>query len=70
MVMNMKVYRRIRDLRKGHGLTQREVSNAVNISQRSYSYYENGRRLIPPKVVWALADFYDVSMDYLLERTD
>lgn len=68
--MNMKVYRRIRDLRKAHGLTQVEMSNAVNVSQCSYSYYENGRRLIPLKVLWALADFYDVSMDYLLERTD
>ena len=66
----MKVYRRIRDLREDRDLTQAEVGEAVNVSQRSYSYYENGQHLIPPKVLCALADYYDVSVDYLLERTD
>ena len=66
----MKKYRRIRDLREDHDLTQTAVGAVINITQRSYSYYENGQHLIPPEVLCALADFYDVSVDYLLERTD
>ena len=58
----MKKYRRIRDLREDHDLTQTAVGAVINITQRSY--------LIPPEVLCALADFYDVSVDYLLERTD
>ncbi|MEA4934225.1 MAG: helix-turn-helix transcriptional regulator [Lawsonibacter sp.] len=38
--------------------------------QRTYAYYESGQRMIPPHVLCALADFYKVSLDYLLERTD
>ena len=66
----MKKYRRIRDLREDHDLTQTAVGAAINVTQRSYSYYENGQHLIPPEVLCALADFYDVSVGYLLERTD
>ena len=66
----MKRYRRIRDLREDNDLTQREVGEAINVPQRSYSYYETGQHLIPPEVLCKLADFYKVSVDYLLERTD
>lgn len=53
-----------------HYTTFPSIGTASNITQRSYSYYENGQHLIPPEVLCALADFYDVSVDYLLERTD
>ena len=66
----MKRYRRIRDLREDQDLSQTEVGAAINVTQRSYSYYESGQHLIPPEVLCALADFYQVSVDYLLERTD
>lgn len=66
----MKRYRRIRDLREDRDLSQAEVGAAINITQRSYSYYENGQHLIPLEVLCAIADFYQVSVDYLLERTD
>ena len=69
-MIGMKKYRRIRDLREDHDFTQAAVGAALNITQRSYSYYENGQHLIPPEVLCALADFYRVSVDYLLERTD
>lgn len=65
----MEVYERIRALREDRDLKQREVAQAVNVSQRNYSYYENGKRMIPPYVLCALADFYNVSVDYLLGRT-
>ena len=63
-------YKRIRDLREDADLTQREVGEAINIPQRTYAYYESGERMIPPQVLCALADFYKVSVDYILGRTD
>ena len=66
----MERYRRIRDLREDRDLTQEKVGEAVNLPQRTYAYYESGQRMIPPHVLCALADFYSVSVDYLLERTD
>ncbi len=63
-------YRRIRDLREDADLTQRAVGQAIHVPQRTYAYYESGERMIPPQVLCALADFYKVSVDYILERTD
>ena len=60
---------RIRDLREDRDLTQEKVGKAINIPQRTYSYYETGGRMIPPEILCALADFYGVSVDYLLRRT-
>ena len=63
-------YKRIRDLREDHDLTQAQVGEKINVPQRTYAYYESGERMIPPTVLCALADLYGVSVDYLLERTD
>ena len=63
-------YQRIRDLREDADLTQKQVGEAINVPQRTYAYYESGQRMIPPSVLCALADFYHVSVDYLLGRTD
>lgn len=51
-------------------MTQQQVCDAIGLKQRTYSYYENGQRMIPPEVLLALADFYQVSVDYLLSRSD
>ena len=67
---NMYRYRRIRDLREDADLTQAQLGEAINIPQRTYAYYESGQRMVPPHVLCALADFHNVSVDYLLERTD
>jgi len=67
--MNL-LYERIRNLRNDRDLTQTEVGNAINVPQRTYAYYETGERMVPPHVLGALADFYGVSVDYLLGRTD
>ena len=64
------MYQKIRDLREDADLTQTEISRQLNISQRAYSHYENGTRDIPTDILIAIADFYNVSIDYLLERTD
>lgn len=68
--MKMEKYQRIHNLREDSDLTQQQVGEAINVPQRTYAYYESGQRMIPPRVLCALADFYNVSVDYLLERTD
>ena len=64
------IYKRIRDLREDHDLTQAQVGQKINVPQRTYAYYETGQRMVPPHVLSALSDLYDVSVDYLLGRTD
>lgn len=64
------MYHRIKDLREDADLTQMEISRQLNISQRAYSHYENGTRDIPTNILISIADFYNVSIDYLLERTN
>ena len=68
--MRMERYERIRQLREDADLTQAALGKAINVPQRTYAYYESGQRMIPPQVLCALADFYNVSVDYLLGRTD
>ncbi|MBD5105022.1 MAG: helix-turn-helix transcriptional regulator [Ruminococcaceae bacterium] len=64
------MYRRIRDMREDNDLNQTEVAKVLCCSQRTYSYYESGGHDIPTDVLIKLADFYDVSIDYLLGRTN
>ena len=66
----MNMYQRIRDLREDRDLTQAQVGAAIGVSQRTYAYYESGQRMLPPQILCALADYYSVSVDYLLGRTD
>ena len=63
-------FQRIRDLREDAGLTQSEMGRALHLPQRTYAYYESGQRMVPPQVLCALADFYNVSVDYILGRVD
>ena len=69
-VIGLQRYQRIRDLREDADLTQKQVGEAINVPQRTYAYYESGQRMVPPQVLCALADFYNVSVDYILGRTD
>ena len=68
--MVLVLYRRIRDLREDRDLTQREMGAILNCSQRGYSNYERGDLDIPTEILIKLADFHDVSVDYILNRTD
>ena len=63
-------YERIRNLREDSDLTQAEIGKQINVPQRTYAYYESGERMIPPQVLMSLAQFYHVSVDYLLGLTD
>ena len=64
------MYRRIRNLREDKDMTQTEVAKMLTMSQTGYSKYETGENDIPTNILIKLADFYDVSVDYLLDRTD
>ena len=61
---------RIKDLREDHDLTQSHIANYLHCSQVCYSNYENGKRDIPVAVLHTLADYYGVSVDYLIGRTN
>ena len=63
-------YIRIRNLREDMDMTQTDMAQVLFISQRTYSYYESGGHDIPTEVLVRIADFYQVSVDYLLNRTD
>lgn len=64
------MYHRIRNLREDADISQAEMGKYLNISQRAYSHYENGTRDIPLNILIQFADYFDVSVDYLLERTN
>ena len=64
------MYGRIRNLREDKDMTQTEVAKMLTMSQTGYSKYETGENDIPTNILIKLADFYDVSVDYLLNRTD
>ena len=64
------MYERIRNLREDKDLRQEDLANMLNCTQACYSHYESGKRDIPTDVLQKLADFYEVSIDYLLGRTN
>lgn len=64
------MYKRIRDLREDKDLTQTQMGKILHCSQRVYSNYECGDIDIPTAILIKLADYHNVSIDYLLNRTD
>ncbi len=66
----MPHYPRIRNLREDRDLTQTQMGKILSCSQRVYSNYERGDIDIPTQTLILLANFYEVSVDYLLNRTD
>lgn len=64
------MYNRIRELREDKDLNQTIVAKYLNMSQTGYSKYETGENDIPTRILSDLADFYSVSVDYILNRTD
>ena len=61
---------RLRDLREDKDMAQKEVAAILGIDQRVYSNYETGKRDLPIKHLVKLSDFYKVSADYILGRTN
>lgn len=63
-------FKRIKNLRIDHDFKQIELANYLGVSQNTYSDYELGKINIPIDVLIKIADYYKVSLDYLVERTD
>ena len=61
--------KRIRDLREDHDKLQKDIAKELGISQQYYSQYELGHFTIPVELLIKLADMYNVSLDYITERT-
>ena len=65
----MPWYPRIRNLREDKDLTQTQMATYLYCSQRVYSNYERGDVDIPTTILIKIADYHNVSVDYLLNRT-
>lgn len=64
------MYKRLKELREDHDLTQSQISKYLNMSQTGYSKYETGENDVPTKILIELAKFYKTSVDYILELTN
>lgn len=62
--------KRLRDLREDHDLTQKEIAEIISCSQRVYSNYECGQVEPSIETLIRICDYYNISIDYLVGRTD
>ena len=63
------IFKNIRALREDRDIRQKEIAEHLGVSQNTYSQYENGVIALTDQVLIKLADFYEVSVDYLMDRT-
>jgi transcriptional regulator with XRE-family HTH domain len=61
---------RVKELREDHDYTQQQLAERIGITQRKYSYLETGTQPLTADFLVALADIYNVSIDYILLCTD
>ena len=66
----MYYYKRLRDIREDHDLLQKQIADILGITREQYQLYESGKREIKTHQLIELANYYNVSTDYLLGRTD
>ena len=66
----MTICERLRKLRLEFGFTQKAIAKEIGMSANTYQRYEYGERELPASKLHAIADVYNVSVDYLLGRTD
>lgn len=66
----MQPFQRIRDLREDLDLTQGEMAQKLYMQREVYRRYEVGERDIPISIMMLIANFHNVSIDYLVGRTD
>ena len=64
------MYKRLRDLREDHDMSQTALAKIIGMSQTGYSKYETGENDIPTNILIKLARHYNTSVDYLLGLTD
>lgn len=63
-------FQRIRDLREDRDLKQSDIAQLLQTTQQQYQLYESGKRELPLHLACILAEYYNVSMDYLCGLTD
>ncbi len=63
-------FKNLREIREDRDIKQKDIANVLNVSQNTYSQYETGIIPITAETLIKLADYYGVSIDYLLDRTD
>ncbi|MBR5441772.1 MAG: helix-turn-helix transcriptional regulator [Clostridia bacterium] len=63
------VFKNIRAIREDNDLRQSDIAKILNVSQNTYSQYETGVIALTAEILIKLADYYNVSVDYLLDRT-
>lgn len=66
----MNHYKRLKDVREDHDLTQREVAAILEMDQSNYAKYENGKNMMGIDKYIKLAKFYNVSLDFLTGLID
>lgn len=66
----MNYYHRIRDLREDRDLTQESLCKELSMHKTTYTNYEQGKHTVPLDFAVVLADYYNVSVDYIAGRTD
>ena len=64
------IFKNIRSLREDKDIRQKEIAAYLNVSQNTYSQYETGVIALTADILIKLSDYYDVSVDYLLDLTD
>ena len=68
--MRDMIGQRLKELRTNAGITQEKISNYLNISREAYSLYETNKRQMNYDTICTIAEFYNVSTDYLLGLSD
>ena len=68
--MIILVFKNLRAIREDNDLRQSDIAKVLNVSQNTYSQYETGVIALTAEVLVKLADYYGVSVDFLLDRTD
>jgi len=66
----MELNERIRQLRLQHNLTAKKLSEIFNVSESTISFYENGKRTPKKDLILEMADYFNVSTDYLLGKSN
>ena len=63
-------YKNLRGIREDRDVKQREIAAYLNVSQNTYSQYENGVISLTDEILIKLSKYYQVSIDYLLDQTN
>lgn len=64
------IFKNLRSVREDRDIRQKDIASYLNVSQNTYSQYETGVIALTAEVLIKLSNFYDVSIDYLLDQTD